>query len=322
MCSKKLANWSWGALLNMGRKLSGNKKALQAETATTPKSGGSSKDPAPPRRARHCPTIWQPRPALLRVATTLEKKVKGIEFRDHLRKRRGRRGGQCRRIRHFSAGGNEQFFRNRVLRGFPGHRTPGEDGQRKARCGGRRSRTENQTSAPDPARGIVSWRRHCELEVFLACGNFRALKRVGALLPVAFDEGRTGSLSRQDAFLCQGVRPHGARAKVVSHVLGIPKPERRPTTARVGQEQAALVAVPKGEAALLQARKLLQGGTAGWKPASQDPSSQSRGQSSRGSSQTEERKRERRGWWRPRRDVNVVPQPPWFACGPSPKVGT
>ena len=79
-----------------------------------------------------------------------------------------------------------------------------------------------------------SWTRHCYETVLPHCSHFRSLKRICALLAAALDKGRSGSLERQQALLCQMYTVCEAAAKDPSHdlgwgwpVLGIRDPEGR-----------------------------------------------------------------------------------------------
>ena len=108
-----------------------------------------------------------------------------IQIREHPRERQGRRRWQCRRICQSLAGWNKQFTR-------PAREKPDVLVQSHER--------RLKTSAPDPAGQTWCWRRHCETEVFLLAGTSEAL---GALLVVAFDEGRRFSWSRQHARVCR-----------------------------------------------------------------------------------------------------------------------
>ena len=120
------------------------------------KASDSSKDPVPytskPPRARRVSVrrTGGLGLVLLPVPTAHEKKVRGT-FEITCGSEEGGAAGSVEQhdcLLPEGTGCSPGTVRQR----FPAH---GEDAQRKARCGGRRSRTENQTSAPDPASGIL-----------------------------------------------------------------------------------------------------------------------------------------------------------------------
>ena len=87
-----------------------------------------------------------------------------------------------------------------------------------------------------------SWSRtrHAYEEVIDHCGHFKSLKRFICMVAAALDEGRAGSLERQQAMLCQIYTVCESAAKDPSHdlALGLARPRhtgpRGQGPARVG----------------------------------------------------------------------------------------
>ena len=109
-----------------------------------------------------------------------------------------------------------------------------------------------------------SWTRHAYEEVLGHCGNFKSLKRCICMIAAALDEGRAGSLERQQAMLCQIYTVCESAAKDPSHdltwgwpVLGIRDPEGRAQPGWAPAESAAVIAFHRENAALESAKKLL-----------------------------------------------------------------
>ena len=109
-----------------------------------------------------------------------------------------------------------------------------------------------------------SWIRHCYEAVLPHCSRFRSLKRICALLAAALDEGRTGSLERQQALLCQMYTVCESAAKDPSHdlawgwpVLSIRDPKGRAQPGWLPAESAAVIAFHRENAALESAKKAL-----------------------------------------------------------------
>ena len=109
-----------------------------------------------------------------------------------------------------------------------------------------------------------SWTRHAYEEVIGHCGHFKSLKRFICMVAAALDEGRSGSLERQQAMLCQIYTVCESAAKDPSHdlawgwpVLGIRDPEGRAQPGWAPAESAAVIAFHRENAALESAKKLL-----------------------------------------------------------------
>ena len=109
-----------------------------------------------------------------------------------------------------------------------------------------------------------SWTRHAYEEVLGHCGHFKSLKRFICMVAAALDEGRAGSLERQQAMLCQIYTVCESAAKDPSHdlawgwpVLGIRDPEGRAQPGWAPVESAAVIAFHRENAALESAKKLL-----------------------------------------------------------------
>ena len=108
-----------------------------------------------------------------------------------------------------------------------------------------------------------SW-RHAYEEVLGHCGHFTSLKRFICMVAAALDEGRAGSLERQQAMLCQIYTVCESAAKDPSHdlawgwpVLGIRDPDGRAQPGWAPAESAAVIAFHRENAALESAKKLL-----------------------------------------------------------------
>ena len=109
-----------------------------------------------------------------------------------------------------------------------------------------------------------SWTRHAYEEVLGHCGHFKSLKRFICMVAAALDEGRAGSLERQQAMLCQIYTVFESAAKDPSHdsawgwpVLGIRDPEGKAQPGWAPAESAAVIAFHRENAALESAKKLL-----------------------------------------------------------------
>jgi len=111
-----------------------------------------------------------------------------------------------------------------------------------------------------------SWTRYYQVEVEPHAGNFLTLKRMGALIAAALDEGRTRSLLSQHAMLMTAMSVIESAAKDGSHelgwgwpLLGCRDPGGKPLPNWVAAETSALAAFHKEQAALIAAQKTLGG---------------------------------------------------------------
>ena len=109
-----------------------------------------------------------------------------------------------------------------------------------------------------------NWMKFFKEEILKQCGNFVTLKRIGAILAAALDEGRSGNALRQHAFLIQALSIVEEAAKdQKSHdlgwswpLLGIPDPgAAEPTASFAPVETSAVSKFHREQHALRQAKK-------------------------------------------------------------------